>query len=99
MIRHKRTEPAVEATDTGNSQDRYRLLFERSPDAVIVTTTDGRILDLGYGRHVLVGVHHVVQEAGGQFNSFPELVPVHAAVCCGVLGQVYRAQAAVLIRT
>ncbi len=27
------------------AQDRYRILFERSPDAVIVTTPDGRIID------------------------------------------------------
>ena len=27
------------------AQDRYRILFERSPDAVIVTAPDGRIID------------------------------------------------------
>ena len=27
------------------SQDRYRILFERSPDAIIVTALDGRIID------------------------------------------------------
>jgi diguanylate cyclase (GGDEF)-like protein/PAS domain S-box-containing protein len=33
-------------TDTRSAQHRYRILFERSPDAVVVSTPDGTILDL-----------------------------------------------------
>jgi diguanylate cyclase (GGDEF)-like protein/PAS domain S-box-containing protein len=46
MIGHNRTDIEIAPTGTGNAQARYRLLFERSPDAVVVTTTDGRILDV-----------------------------------------------------
>ena len=45
MTGKNRTE-AINAThNTRVAQDRYRILFERSPDAVIVTAPDGRILD------------------------------------------------------
>ncbi len=45
MTGHASTEGSVAPTDVKSAQDRYRLLFERSPDAVVVTGTDGRILD------------------------------------------------------
>ena len=41
----ERTQGRTSPTDVTSAQDRYRLLFERSPDAVVVTGTDGRILD------------------------------------------------------
>lgn len=45
MTRHNRTEPKFAPADGKTAQDRYRLLFERSPDAIVTTTPDGRILD------------------------------------------------------
>ena len=45
MTGHNRTETQFTPTDDKIAQDRYRFLFERSPDAMVVTTTDGRILD------------------------------------------------------
>ncbi len=59
----------------------------------------GRLFDLGHSRYVLVGIHHVVQEAGRQLDRFLDLEPVHAAIRSDVLGQVDRAQAAVLVRS
>ncbi len=52
---------------------------------------------LGHGRDVLVGVHHVIQEAGGEFPRLAQLFPIHAVVGGEVLGQVDRTQAAVLV--
>jgi len=45
MTEHDRTESNNTANDAEVSQDRYRILFERSPDAVVVCSPDGTILD------------------------------------------------------
>ena len=45
MTGKNRTTSKSTPTDAKIAQDRYRILFERSPDAVIVTAPDGRILD------------------------------------------------------
>ena len=45
MTGQTRTESNHPPNDATGAQDRYRILFERSPDAVIVSTPDGRILD------------------------------------------------------
>ena len=45
MTETNRTDANFSPTDTNMVHDRYRSLFERSPEAVVVTTTDGRIID------------------------------------------------------
>jgi len=45
MTGKNRTEVENASNNARVAQDRYRILFERSPDAVIVTAPDGRILD------------------------------------------------------
>ncbi|BBO66172.1 hypothetical protein DSCA_01020 [Desulfosarcina alkanivorans] len=40
-----RTDSPKAGSDARVAQDRYRILFERSPDAVVVSTPDGTILD------------------------------------------------------
>ena len=45
MTGTKHTNATFTPTDADIAQDRYRSLFERSPEAVIVTTTTGKILD------------------------------------------------------
>ena len=45
MTGPNRTESKTTPHNTRVAQDRYRLLFERSPDAVIITAQDGRIID------------------------------------------------------
>ena len=45
MIAHNRKTRKFEDKDATVAHDRYRILFERSPDAVIITTPDGSILD------------------------------------------------------
>ena len=45
MIGKNRPKSKFESSDSKVTHDRYRILFERSPDAVIVTAPDGRILD------------------------------------------------------
>ena len=45
MTGQNRTESKTTPHNARVAQDRYRLLFERSPDAVIVTAPDGRIID------------------------------------------------------
>ncbi|MBC2710797.1 MAG: PAS domain S-box protein [Desulfosarcina sp.] len=45
MTGQNRTESKMNPNDAKVAQDRYRILFERSPDAVIVTAPDGSILD------------------------------------------------------
>ncbi len=56
MIGPNRTDTETAPIDADDAQARYRLLFERSPDAVIVTTTDGRILDLNPAALDFLGV-------------------------------------------
>ena len=45
MTGQNRNEPINAPHNARVAQDRYRILFERSPDAVIVTALDGRIID------------------------------------------------------
>ena len=45
MTETKHTNQTFTPTDVEIVQDRYRSLFERSPEAVIVTTITGEILD------------------------------------------------------
>ena len=45
MTGQNRNEPINAPHNARIAQDRYRILFERSPDAVIVTAVDGRIID------------------------------------------------------
>ena len=45
MAETKRTDSKFAPTDADIAQDRYRSLFERSPEAVVVTTTAGQVLD------------------------------------------------------
>ncbi len=45
MTGQKRSELKNVPQNARVAQDRYRILFERSPDAVIVTALDGRIID------------------------------------------------------
>jgi diguanylate cyclase (GGDEF)-like protein/PAS domain S-box-containing protein len=45
MNKKKRTDAQRLSSDARVAQDRYRILFERSPDAVIVSAPDGTILD------------------------------------------------------
>jgi len=53
---------------------------------------------LRHGRHVGVGVHHVIQEQCGKHHRLAQLIPIHAAIGGQVFGQVDRAQAAILVR-
>ncbi|MEE4111482.1 MAG: PAS domain-containing protein, partial [Desulfobacteraceae bacterium] len=45
MTGQKRSEVKNAPQNARVARDRYRILFERSPDAVIVTALDGRIID------------------------------------------------------
>ena len=45
MTGQNRSKSKIAPNNARIAQDRYRILFERSPDAVIVTAPDGRILD------------------------------------------------------
>ena len=57
----------------------------------------GGFFELGDGRDVFIGVDHVIQELGGEFNTVPEFFPVHGAVFQNMYGQVDRAQTAVFV--
>ncbi|MGD8701454.1 MAG: EAL domain-containing protein [Desulfosarcina sp.] len=56
MDASNRTESAFTPTEIAIAQDRYRFLFERSPDAIVVTRTDGRILDANPAAQAFFGV-------------------------------------------
>ncbi len=56
-----------------------------------------RLAQLGHGRHVGVGRHHVVEEAGGLCGRAAQLFPVDAALGRYVAAEVDRAEAAVLV--
>ncbi len=56
MTGQTRTESQNTPNDTKVAQARYRILFERSPDAVIVSTPDGTILDFNSAALDFLGV-------------------------------------------
>ncbi|MFO7713345.1 EAL domain-containing protein [Desulfosarcina sp.] len=56
MTGQSRTESGTAVRDAKAAQDRYRILFERSPDAVIVSAPDGLILDLNPAAVTFLGV-------------------------------------------
>ena len=58
---------------------------------------EGCFLELGHLGNIGVGVHHIIQEAGGVFSRLGQLHPVHAVVRAKMPGQVDRTQAAVLV--
>ena len=57
----------------------------------------GGLLELRNCRHVGVGFYHVIQEDRRQPHALAQLLPIYAAIRPKVLGQVDRAQAAVLV--
>ena len=59
----------------------------------------GGLFELRHGGDVGVGFHHVVQEDGGERHALAQLLPIDSAVRAEVLGQVDRAEAAVLVGT
>ncbi len=73
---------------------QVRQAHDAQADAAVAA---GGFLQLGHSRDVLVGVHHIIQEAGGVFRRFAQLLPIHLVVGGEVLGQVDRTQAAVLV--
>ena len=75
---------------------QVRQTHDAQPDAPGAL---GGFLQLRHRRDVLVGVHHVVQEARGAGDVLAQLSPVHAVVLCRELRQVDRSQAAVFVRT
>jgi hypothetical protein len=58
----------------------------------------GGLGQLGHSGHVGVGFDHIVEEDGGKLDALAQLFPIHAAIGSQVLGEVDRAQAAVLVR-
>lgn len=56
MTGQNRTEAQNAVSDATVAQDRYRILFERSPDAVIVTVPDGTILDFNPAALAFFGI-------------------------------------------
>ena len=54
--------------------------------------------ELRHGRNVGIGIHDIIQEAGGQLHRIMQADPIHGMVGSEVLGQVHRTEAAVLVR-
>lgn len=56
MTKPNHTGIEVAPMDATFAQDRYQLFFQRSPDAVVVSTADGRVLDFNDAAMAFFGV-------------------------------------------
>ncbi len=73
---------------------QVRQAHDAQPDAAGAV---GGFFEGRDSRDVLVGVDHVIQEAGREHHILAQALPIHAVVGTEMLGQVDRAQAAVFV--